>query len=123
MGFLAAFYSFLQSPLGIAFVVTPVVSWAMKQLAKQTNSARATALANYAYKACEAVESMHIGGAEKYEKALKMFKDSIKAAKLIKPRKDGSYGLSPSEAQLFEQLAKQFAMSKKPPPPRVNGKK
>lgn len=119
MGFLVALYHFLQSPLGMSLVVGPAVAWAMRQLAKQTTSARATAIANYAYKACEAVESMHLPGTEKYEHALVEFKRSLQHAGLVKADKGGKVGLSAGELALFDQLARQFAMSRKPAPKPV----
>jgi len=121
----AALWSFVNSPLGMSLIVTPAVAWLLKQVAKQTSSARATALANYAYKACEAVESLHMHGFEKYERALALFKDSVLHAGLVKAdKKTGRVGLTAAELALFEQLAKQFAMSKKPPAPKVvTGKK
>lgn len=119
---LGAVWSFLGSDAGQALIVIPVATWALRQLAKQTTHSKATAIATYFTRAFEAAEGLHLPGAEKYLKALEMAKVSLKNAGLVKPGRDGLVKFSPEVQALFDELARQFGLSRKPTP-RVLGKK
>lgn len=107
---LGAVWTFVNSPVGM-MVATTALAWIVKSTAK---SGYASTIYQYAYLACEAVESMHIGGPGKYEKALGMFKESLRKAGIK---------ADPKALSLFEELARQYALSKKPAPPKVIGRK
>lgn len=103
MGILAAIYGFLQSPLGQVLIVAPIAAWFVR---KASGDRRAGLIVKYAVLAFEAVEPMAIPGVDKYKKAVGFWIDALRKAGLKMP--------SAKEMLLFEELAAQYSLSKKP---------
>lgn len=100
---LGAVWAFLNSPAGQTLIVVPLATWIARRLHKDK---RADLVARYAVLAFEAVEPMPIPGVDKYKKAVGFFVDAMRKAGLGMP--------SAKEMLLLEELAKQYALAKKP---------